>query len=139
VPPCKARRFRSYCPSVEAQEDIEDVTKSLPDRLFTELTADRTLAFQDAFAENPAVTFKAVLHNFVLTAFYQFPSSGSYLEIRLHTPSLPAQAPGLWEGASEASDRFAVSTHCIRAVIQIEQYRRRGRTRRAASSGTRSA
>jgi ParB family chromosome partitioning protein len=41
-----------------------------------------------------------VLHNFVLTAFYRFASSGSCLEIGLHTPTFPAQAPGLRESAS---------------------------------------
>jgi ParB family chromosome partitioning protein len=87
-------------PPVEAEEDDEDVAKPLPDRLITELTAHRTLALRDALAENPAITFQAVLHNFVLTAFYQFASPGSCLEIRLHTPTFPAQAPGLRESAS---------------------------------------
>ena len=55
--------------STEAEEDDEDVTKPLPDRLIIELTAHRTLALRDAPAENPAITFQAVLHNFVLTPF----------------------------------------------------------------------
>jgi ParB family transcriptional regulator, chromosome partitioning protein len=84
----------------EAEEDDEDAAKPLPDRLITELTAHRTLALRDALAENPAITFQAVLHNFVLTAFYRFASSGSCLEIGLHTPTFPAQAPGLKESAS---------------------------------------
>ena len=78
----------------EAEEDDEDVTKPLPDRLIIELTAHRTLALRDALAENPAITFQAVLHNFVLTAFYRFASSGGCLEIGLRTPTFPAQAPG---------------------------------------------
>lgn len=77
----------------------EDGTRPLPDRLITELTAHRTLALRDALAENPAVAFQAVLHNFVLTAFYRFASSGSCLEIGLRTPTFPAQAPGLRESA----------------------------------------
>lgn len=81
----------------EAEEDDEDVTKPLPDRLMIELTAHRTLALRDALAENPAITFQAVLHNFVLTAFYRFASSGSCLEIGLRTPTFPTQAPGLRE------------------------------------------
>ncbi|MET4386701.1 ParB family chromosome partitioning protein [Bradyrhizobium sp. F1.4.3] len=81
----------------DAEEDDEDATKPLPDRLITELTAHRTLALRDALAENPAVAFQAVLHNFVLTAFYRSASSGSCLEIGLRTPTFPAQAPGLRE------------------------------------------
>lgn len=84
----------------EVEEDDEDATKPLPDRLITELTAHRTLALRDALAENPAIAFQAVLHNFVLTAFYRFASSGGCLEIGLRTPTFPAQAPGLRESAS---------------------------------------
>ena len=78
----------------EAEEDDEDVTKPLPDRLIIELTAHRTLALRDALAENPAIAFQAVLHNFVLTAFYRFASSGSCLEIGLRTPTFPLKHPG---------------------------------------------
>lgn len=85
---------------IDAEEGEEDAAKPLPDRLITELTAHRTLALRDALAENPAIAFQAVLHNFVLTAFYRFGSSGSCLEIGLHTPTFPAQAPGLRESAS---------------------------------------
>jgi ParB family chromosome partitioning protein len=84
----------------DAEEDDEDATKPLPDRLITELTAHRTLALRDALAEYPAVAFQAVLHNFVLTALYRFASSGSCLEIGLRTPNFPVQAPGLRESAS---------------------------------------
>ena len=77
------------CPPVEAEEDDEDVTKPLPDRLITELTANRTLAPRDALAENSAIIFQAVLHNFVLRTFYRFASSASCLEIALHTPTFP--------------------------------------------------
>jgi len=84
----------------ETEEDDEDAAKPLPDRLITELTAHRTLALRNALAENPAITFQAVLHNFVLTAFYRFASSGSCLEIGLRTPAFPAQALGLRESVS---------------------------------------
>ncbi|WP_027571480.1 ParB/RepB/Spo0J family partition protein [Bradyrhizobium sp. WSM1743] len=86
--------------AADAEEDDEDAAKPLPDRLITELTAYRTLALRDALAENPAVAFQAVLHNFVLTVFYRFASSGSCLEIGLRTPTFPAQAPGLRESVS---------------------------------------
>jgi ParB family chromosome partitioning protein len=84
----------------DAEEDDEDPARPLPDRLIIELTAHRTLALRDALAENPAVAFQAVLHNFVLTAFYRFASSGSCLEIGLRTPNFPAQAPGLRDSLS---------------------------------------
>ncbi|WP_108523013.1 ParB/RepB/Spo0J family partition protein [Bradyrhizobium algeriense] len=84
----------------EAEEDDEDVTKPLPDRLLIELTAHRTLALRDALAENPAIAFQAVLHNFVLATYYRFASSGSCLEIGLRTPTFPVQAPGLRESES---------------------------------------
>jgi ParB family chromosome partitioning protein len=86
--------------SVDAEEDDEDPARPLPDRLIIELTAHLTLALRDALAENPAIAFQAVLHNFVLTAFYRFASSGSCLEIGLRTPTFPAQAPGLRDSAS---------------------------------------
>ncbi|MCJ9700833.1 ParB/RepB/Spo0J family partition protein [Bradyrhizobium sp. SHOUNA76] len=86
--------------AADTEEDDEDGPTPLPDRLMTELTAHRTLALRDALAENPAIAFQAVLHNFVLTAFYRFASSGSCLEIGLRTPPFPAQAPGLRESAS---------------------------------------
>jgi len=84
----------------DTEEDDEDAVRPLPDRLIIELTAHRTLALRDALAENPAIAFQAVLHNFALTAFYRFSSSGSSLEIGLRTPTFPAQAPGLRESVS---------------------------------------
>jgi ParB family transcriptional regulator, chromosome partitioning protein len=77
----------------EIEEDDEDAARPLPDRLITELPAHRTLALRDALAENPAITFQAVLHNFVLTAFYRFASSGSCLEVVLRTPAFPSPGP----------------------------------------------
>jgi ParB family transcriptional regulator, chromosome partitioning protein len=88
---------------VEARADEEeegDAARPLPDRLITELTAYRTLALRDALAASPAITFQAVLHHFVLRTFYRFASSASCLEITLHTPAFPAQAPGLKESVS---------------------------------------
>lgn len=86
--------------AADIEDDDEDAARPLPDRLITELTAHRTLALRDALAESPAITFQAVLHNFVLTAFYRFATSGSCLEIGLRTPAFPTQAPGLRESAS---------------------------------------
>jgi ParB family chromosome partitioning protein len=86
--------------AADTEDDDEDAARPLPDRLIIELTAHRTLALRDALAENPAIAFQAVLHNFVLTAFYRFASSGSCLEIGLRTPTFPTQAPGLRESSS---------------------------------------
>lgn len=86
-------------PTEPAEEDEDDAARPLPDRLITELTAYRTLALRDALAEHPSLAFLAVLHNFVLATFYRFASSASCLEIAVHTPTLPAQAPGLKDSA----------------------------------------
>jgi ParB family transcriptional regulator, chromosome partitioning protein len=86
--------------AAETEDDDEDAARPLPDRLIIELTAHRTLALRDALAESPAIAFQAVLHNFVLTAFYRFASAGSCLEIGLRTPTFPTQAPGLRESSS---------------------------------------
>ncbi|QQN66724.1 ParB/RepB/Spo0J family partition protein [Bradyrhizobium diazoefficiens] len=95
-----ARTVVSVAGSPETDEDDDDATRPLPDRLITELTAHRTLALRNALAENAAIAFQAVLHNFVLTAFYRFASSTSCLEIGLRTPTIPAQAPGLRDSVS---------------------------------------
>jgi ParB family transcriptional regulator, chromosome partitioning protein len=92
-------------PSDPVEEDDDGTVKPLPDRLITELTAHRTLALRNALANEPAVAFQAVLHNFVLATFYRFASSGGCLEIAIRTPTFPAQAPGLKDSASaEAID-----------------------------------
>jgi ParB family chromosome partitioning protein len=87
-------------PVEPVDEDEDDTVKPLPDRLITELTAHRTLALRNALANDPAVAFQAVLHNFVLATFYRFASSSGCLEIAIRTPTFPAQAPGLKESAS---------------------------------------
>lgn len=86
-------------PTEPAEEDEDDAARPLPDRLITELTAHRTLALRDALAEHPSIAFLAVLHSFVLATFYRFASSASCLEIAVHTPTFPAQAPGLKDSA----------------------------------------
>ena len=92
-------------PAEPVEDEDDDTVKPLPDRLITELTAHRTLALRDALANDPAVAFQAVLHNFVLVTFYRFASSSGCLEIAIRTPAFPASAPGLKESASaEAID-----------------------------------
>lgn len=92
-------------PVEPVEEEDDDTIKPLPDRLVIELTAHRTLALRNALANDPAVAFQAVLHNFVVATFYRFASSSGCLEIAIRTPTFPAQAPGLKESASaEAID-----------------------------------
>jgi len=92
-------------PTEPVEEEDDGAVKPLPDRLITELTAHRTLALRNALANDPAVAFQAVLHNFVLATFYRFSSSSGCLEIAIQTPTFPAQAPGLKESVSaEAID-----------------------------------
>ncbi|MEW6395639.1 MAG: DNA-binding protein [Pseudomonadota bacterium] len=90
-------------PGEPVDEEEDDTVKPLPDRLITELTAHRTLALRNALANDPAIAFQAVLHNFVLATFYRFASSSGCLEIAIRTPTFPAQAPGLKESASAAA------------------------------------
>jgi len=53
----------------DGEEEGEGL-RPLPDRLVSDLTAWRTLALQDAFAQDPAIAFAAVLHSLVLGCFY---------------------------------------------------------------------
>jgi ParB family chromosome partitioning protein len=92
-------------PAEPVEDEEDDAINPLPDRLITELTTHRTLALRNALANDPAVAFQAVLHNFVLATFYRFASSSGCLEIAIRTPTFPVQAPGLKESASaEAID-----------------------------------
>ena len=53
----------------DGEEEGEGL-RPLPDRLVSDLTAWRTLALQDAFAQDPTIAFAAVLHSLVLGCFY---------------------------------------------------------------------
>jgi ParB family chromosome partitioning protein len=75
-------------------EDDEDL-KPLPDRLVTELTAERTLALRDKLANTPAVAFQAVLHKFCLDVFSRYFSYGTAMEVSVRSASFPVQAQGL--------------------------------------------
>jgi len=82
-----------------ASEDEDDGGKPLPDRLVSELTAERTLALQDAVAGNPRVAFAAVLHNFVLATFY-WGRTESCLAINLSRVGFEHQSPGMNHSAA---------------------------------------
>ncbi len=76
----------------------DDVLKPLPDRLVADLTAWRTLALQDAFAQNPATAFAAVLHALVLSTFYSY-SRESCLQLTLNQVSFVNPPAGLRDSA----------------------------------------
>src|SRR5690606_4247550 len=59
-------------PGANEDEHEGEEIKPLSDRLVSDLTAWRTLALQDAFAQNPATAFAAVLHALVLGCFYSY-------------------------------------------------------------------
>jgi ParB family chromosome partitioning protein len=106
-------------PVEPVDEDEDDAIKPLPDRLITELTAHRTLALRNALANDPAVAFRAVLHNFVLATFYRFASSSGCLEIAIRTPTFPAQAPGLKESAS--AEAIDIRHNCWKARLPKDE------------------
>jgi len=79
----------------EPEDEDDDVAKPLPDRLVTELTAERTLALQDKLANTPSVAFQAVLHKFCLDVFSRYFAYGTAMEVSVRSTSFPAQAQGL--------------------------------------------
>ena len=80
------------------EDEDGEILKPLPDRLVAELTAWRTLALQDAFAQNPSTAFAAVLHAFVLSTFYTY-SRESCLELSLSKVSFGFSPSGLRDSA----------------------------------------
>lgn len=90
-------------------EDEDEGIKPLPDRLVSELTAERTIALQDAIAGNPQVAFGAVLHNFVLATFYLGHREESCLDINLTRVGFGFQPAGMKQSSSAESiaDRHA--------------------------------
>ncbi|HXZ16534.1 MAG TPA: ParB/RepB/Spo0J family partition protein [Roseiarcus sp.] len=79
----------------EPEDEDDDVVKPLPDRLVTELTAERTLALRDKLATTPSVAFQAVLHKFCLDVFSRYFASGSVMEVAVRSVTFPIQAQGL--------------------------------------------
>ncbi len=80
------------------EDEDGEIVKPLPDRLVAELTAWRTLALQDAFAQNPSTAFAAVLHAFVLSTFYSY-NRVSCLEVSLNKVSFGFSPSGLRSSA----------------------------------------
>jgi ParB family chromosome partitioning protein len=79
----------------EPEDEGDDVVKPLPDRLLTELTAERTLALRDKLAITPSVAFQAVLHKFCLDVFSRYSSYGTAMEVSVRHAGFPMQARGL--------------------------------------------
>ncbi len=89
-------------PGAAAEDAEEDGLKPLPERLVSDLTAWRTLALQDAFAQHPQAAFAAVLHALVLSAFYRT-SHKTCLELSVSTVYFTNEPEGLRECAPARS------------------------------------
>ncbi|MBV1702725.1 MAG: ParB N-terminal domain-containing protein [Hyphomicrobiales bacterium] len=125
----------------EPEDDEDNAIKPLPDRLFTELTAHRTLALRNALADNPHVAMTALLHKLVSDAFQHrmykgvmeasvshvfFPVQDDALK---DSPSaravherheawagdIPAEDDALWDwlAALDDTSRTALLAHCV--------------------------
>ncbi|MGY3146756.1 ParB family chromosome partitioning protein [Bradyrhizobium sp. USDA 3397] len=81
--------------AAEPEDEDNDVVKPLPDRLLTELTAERTLALRDKLATMPSVAFQTVLHKFCLDVFSRYFSHGTAMEVSVRNVSFPVQVQGL--------------------------------------------
>jgi ParB family chromosome partitioning protein len=80
---------------MDADDDEGEVVKPLPERLVTELTAERTLALRDRLANNPSVAFLAVLHKFCRDVFSRYISYSPAMEVSVRNTGFSLQAPGL--------------------------------------------
>lgn len=81
------------------EDEEEDSIKPLPDRLVAELTAHRTLALRDAFADHPDIALTALLHRLVRDHFGRVMQGGASLEVTLRSVHFPAQIAGLNDSA----------------------------------------
>lgn len=132
----------------DADEPEEEGLKPLPERLVSELTAWRTLALQDAFAQCPQAAFGAVLHALVLSAFYrtshetclQLSVSSVYFAnepdgLRQCAPArsiearhdawrerLPREDVDLWDAlfALDAAEQAALFAHCASLGVNAQ-------------------
>lgn len=126
-------------------EEPDGGLKPLPDRLVADLTAWRTIALQDAFAEAPETAYIAALHAFVLGCFFSC-SKESCLQVSAHRTwfgstftalrdSVPGQSltarAAAWRErlpqsdkdvwgfllALDADDRAALLAHCVSTCV----------------------
>lgn len=80
--------------NAEPVEEEDDVIRPLPERLVTELTAERTLALRNALAEAPEAAFIALLHTLCRSVFTPHATSGC-VEISVRHAYLGNVAPNL--------------------------------------------
>ncbi len=79
-------------------EDEDDAIRPLPDRLVSELTAERTLALRDALANTPQAAFVALLHALCLSVFRSHGNHGC-VQIGVTQAWLGNVAPNLRESS----------------------------------------
>ena len=84
---------------VDEEEDADAGLKPLPERLLYELTTHRTLALQDALANNPHVAMTALLHRLVMQR-YRYSAPTGCLEVSVSDRSFYAQGVDLKETPS---------------------------------------
>ncbi|MBE1529743.1 ParB family chromosome partitioning protein [Sphingopyxis sp. OAS728] len=129
-------------------EETAEGLKPLPDRLVSDLTAWRTLALQDAFAQQPKTAYLALLHALVLGCFYghsrescvQISANRVYFSdappnLRDCAPAeaidargaewkerLPKSDKALWDHllAMEAADRAMLLAHCASLAVNAQ-------------------
>ncbi|MGE4302711.1 MAG: ParB/RepB/Spo0J family partition protein [Novosphingobium sp.] len=80
----------------EQADDEDDAIRQLPDRLVSELTAERTLALRDALANAPDAAFLALLHALCLSVFRSHVQAGC-VQIGVTQAWLGNAAPNLRE------------------------------------------
>lgn len=81
----------------QPEDEVDVGIKPLPDRLVTELTAERTLALRNRLADNPSVAFLAVLYKFCRDVFSRYISYNPAMEVSVRNTGFSLQAPGLNE------------------------------------------
>ena len=86
-------------PADAENDDDDDGIKPLPERLVIELTAHRTVALQEALANNPHVAMTALLHRLVMER-YQYAAPTGYLEVSVRQRYFPSQSVDLRDSPS---------------------------------------
>ena len=122
-------------------DDDDDGIKPLPERLVIELTAHRTVALQEALANNPHVAMTALLHRMVMERYhYSAPTGCLEVSVRHRYLSsqgsdladsqsvkaigerfdawkadLPSDEAALWDwiAALDEASRMALLAHCV--------------------------
>ena len=91
------------------EEDDDDGTKPLSDRLVCELTVHRTMALRDALANDPQLAILVCLHTMVLQLFYHY-GQDSCVEISPRSTQFGSQAPNLGEARYVQSIDLGIET-----------------------------